>query len=840
MKDSAIKNIPLPLGEGWVRVEGLPPTSSELSTLTRLAPLAGLSQWERHLLFAIVVALFNSVFCLAQNTSISITVVDPQHAPVPNARVAVYAQGGSATTRGTTNEQGVYVTPLPSSDTFLVEVDADGFRKTAKSVSPGAGRLVDEIIQLEIAGIDSSIVVTASDMPQTVDQTSKAITVIGSDEIHNRDEYTLAGVLSAVPGVQIHNLGGPGQSTSLRVRGLRSDSSAILIDGMRFRDAATAQGDAGSFLGQLNIIAPDRVEVLRGSGSSLYGTNAASGVVNIITAPGGGVTHGTFQTEGGNLGFARGRMQIGSGVLNDRLKYSAGLLHLNVMRGVDGNDRTRSTGGQASLTYSPGTQTTLTGRFYGSDDFVQLNISPSGAGIPIANIPPAVIVPAVAGFTYFPDRDDPDSRRASRFYTTAVKLQQMLSAAVGIQTSYQRVHTWRIFANGPAGFGFQPPVANYSRFIGNIDTLDGRITAKLRRWNQLTAGYEFERETYDEIQDNNLPGAQRIRTQTDIHQRANAVYVQDQSGFLQNRFQISLTGRAQNFALSHPAFHAAGIANTYENVHLVSPPKALTADLSMSYFANTLGTKFRAHAGNAYRAPGLFERFGGGFFTNPATGELVFTPYGDPFLSPDRYNSIDGGIDQYFWHDRARVSTTYFYTRVVTITAFDLGTTVRPATDPYGRTSGYINGSGGLSRGLELAWEVRPASSFSMNGSYSYTRANLDRDITIPGFWRVLGAPRHAFTLVATKRIRTRATVVIDLNSTSETYGNFTAAGRARAYRFPSFTKADVSAVYDLWKTDAGLLKLNTRIENILNRTYYDLGWLAPRMTFVAGIVYQF
>ena len=78
---------------------------------------------------------------------------------------------------------------------------------------------------------------------------------------------------------------------------------------------------------------------------------------------------------------------------------------------------------------------------------------------------------------------------------------------------------------------------------------------------------------------------------------------------------------------------------------------------------------------------------------------------------------------------------------------------------------------------------------FSLNGSYSYTRANLDRDITIPGFWRILGAPRHAFTLVATKRIRTRGTVVMDLTSTSEQYGNFTAAGRARAYRYPSLRR---------------------------------------------------
>ena len=366
MKDRFIKKIPLPLGherseckrdsaqpvsEGWVRVEGLPPTYSRIrpspGSLHSPASPSGRGTWYSPLCSPSLAARC----VLGRTTSLSITVVDPQHAAIPKARVAVYSQGASTAIRGTTNEQGIYAASLSSFGTFLVEVDADGFNKTVKTVFAGVGQSVDEVIPLEIAGIDSSVVVTASDMPQTFDQTSKAITVVTSEEIHNRDEYTLAGVLSAIPGVQIHNVGGPGQSTSLRVRGLRSDSSAILIDGMRFRDAATAQGDAGPFLGQLNIISPDRVEVLRGSGSSLYGTNAASGVVNIITDPGGGVTHGTIQAEGGNLGFARGRMQISGGTLNDRLKYSAGLLHLNVMRGVDGNDRTRSTGGQASLTY---------------------------------------------------------------------------------------------------------------------------------------------------------------------------------------------------------------------------------------------------------------------------------------------------------------------------------------------------------------------------------------------------------------------------------------------------------------------------------------------------------
>jgi iron complex outermembrane receptor protein len=609
---------------------------------------------------------------------------------------------------------------------------------------------------------------------------------------------------------------------------------------MRFRDAASAQGDASQFFPNLNFIAADRVEVLRGSGSSLYGTNAASGVVNIVTDQGGGLTHGNIQAEGGSLGFLHGRSQIGGGAFQDRLKYTAGLIHLNVMRGLDANDRARNTGGQAFLNYDLTPRTAVSARFFGSDDFMQLNVFPTAAGIPAANIPGAVIVRAAALSNYFPGRDDPDYRRSSRFHSTAFKIQQILSGSSSFQASYQKVHTSRVYINGPAGPGFQPVVPDYSRYAGDIDTIDVRSNTRLSPWNLLTAGYEFEREHYADVVDNNLPASRRVQTETGIRQNASALYFQNQSGFLRKRLQLSVSGRAQFFRLDRPEFQARGASNGYGGIKLVSPPKAMTGDVSLSWFTEVSGTKFRAHLGNAYRAPSLFERFGAGFFNDPSTDKLVFTPYGDPFLAPDRYNSGDGGIDQYFWHDRIRVSGTYFYSRVVSITAFDLGTVIKSSTDPFGRSFGYINGSGGMSRGVELSVKAQPGSNFAVTGSYTYTNAVMDRDITVPGFRRVLGIPRHIVTLVATRQIGRRAAIATDLTGSSEMFGNFTAAGRPRAYRYPGIVKMDVSGSWALKESDRGDIKINARVENILNRRYYDLGWRMPGAAFVAGLGFQF
>ena len=80
-----------------------------------------------------------------------------------------------------------------------------------------------------------------------------------------------------------------------------------------------------------------RVEVLRGSGSWLYGTNAIGGVVNIITDEGGGQpARGKVLVEGGGLGLFRGRAQVAGATGASRVLYSAGVSHFNVGRGIDG------------------------------------------------------------------------------------------------------------------------------------------------------------------------------------------------------------------------------------------------------------------------------------------------------------------------------------------------------------------------------------------------------------------------------------------------------------------------------------------------------------------------
>ena len=764
---------------------------------------------------------------------VSGTVQDPQGKPVDGAALVLYRQGASSPLAQARSVNGEFSFSGTSTGEYLLDVSAEGFRRASLAVNGGKSATV----RLQVAGIDQRVVVTAEGAAQTIDQVSKAASIIDAEEISQRNEYSLAEALRDTPGLLIRNLGGPGQATSVRMRGLRADATAVLIDGLRFRDVATLQGDASSFLSTLNVINFDRVEVLRGSGSSLYGSNAVGGTVNVVSAAGGGKTHGGIQMEGGTLGLLRGRATVGGGFLDNKLTYSVGLLHLNVMSGVDGDDRARSTGVQTFTKYSFGPSSSLVGRVMFSDDFVQPNISPTAAGLPAANIPATTIVRAIPMVTFIPSRNDPDNHRASRFWSGALIFRQALQPAAEWVTSYQRVHTNRFFRNGPGGAGFQPAVSNVSRFRGDIDTMDTKILWRPAQWYSLTGGYEFEREGYLNLDDNRMPAPATVSTRTAAAQRSNAAYFANQMTLARQRLQISLSGRAQAFQLDKPQFIYAGAANNYGNVALAVPPRALTGDVAISYFLPRTGTKLRAHGGNSYRAPSLYERYGSGFFYNSVTNAVAFSPYGDPRLSPDRYNSVDAGLDQYLFHDKVRFSGTWFYTRIVQITQFDFSANiVRPATDPFGRTSGYYNGAGGTSRGSEMTAEVRPSRSTLFRGSYSYVNADTNQDMAVRGFFSALSVPAHSFTALLHQRLGKKNDVTVDLYRSSDYYNALSAGGRTRAYLYSGVTKVDVVFNRELWSGEKHTLKAYAKVDNMFHRRYFENGFQAPRATFLTGV----
>ena len=154
-----------------------------------------------------------------------------------------------------------------------------------------------------------TIVVTASRGAETADETLAPVTVITRQEIEQTAAVTMTEVLSTVPGIQISNNGGAGQVSSLFLRGTESDHTLVLIDGVKVGSATLGTAPFQDL--PLNQV--EKIEVVRGPRSSLYGSEAIGGVIQIFTRKGGQGKRANFSISGGshntsdiNLGFSGG------------------------------------------------------------------------------------------------------------------------------------------------------------------------------------------------------------------------------------------------------------------------------------------------------------------------------------------------------------------------------------------------------------------------------------------------------------------------------------------------------------------------------------------------------
>jgi iron complex outermembrane receptor protein len=798
--------------------------------------------------------LFLPAFAMGQSSRVVTgKVTDPQNAAVAKARVGLIPRQRPADAQfTTTDDQGRFSFSNVAAGDYLISVDASGFARAVRSeievTDTGA---TDIDVQLEVAGVSAEVVVTASGTAQTVDEVSKAVTVVDDQQIQARDEHSVADTLATVPGLRVQRLGGPGRLASIKTRGLRNQDTAVLLDGWRLRDSTAITGDASSFLGDLATTDLDRIEVLRGSGSSLYGTNAIGGVVNLVTAEGGGPFRGNVLLEGGGLGMFRGRAQFSGGTADDRLIFSAGVQHLNFSRGVDGDDAARNTSGQGRILYRFNSKTTLSGYLYATDAFVQLNNSPSplltatapgeteaialsndelaryASGTPISAL-------QLNGANFIPDANDPDNSQATHFFAGAIRFVQRPTDRFSYTLSYSGVRTTRSNRNGPGGVGSQSP--SRTDYEGTINTFNGRTDLVLGRNNVLTAGYEFEHERFF---NNNIQPAVVDNSNVRAAQRSNTFFAQDQISLLNDRLQFSAGFRAQWFHLDQPEFAPAASA-PYQNLTVSSPPTAYTGDGSVSYLLQNRSTKLRAHVGNGYRVPSLYERFG----TFYSSAFCAYCVYGDPLLKPERSISVDGGIDQSLAGGKVRLSGTYFYTRLQqTIDFFD---GLFPQPDPYGRTfGGYFNTPGRIARGVEISADASPTRFFDIFASYTFTNAD-ERKPLEPSVVTSLSIPTHQFMVVANQRIGSRWAFNESLVARSSHLFPFfvfdpnTFIGGSRIFRFSGTALVEAGGSYTWPLSDRRSVRFFGRVENLLDRQYYENGFRMPGVTAKGGAAFQF
>jgi vitamin B12 transporter len=168
------------------------------------------------------------------------------------------------------------------------------------SAAPFISRAQDAIsFGLQTTEAESEgIVVSATRIETPIDEIGSSVTLISAEEIERKQERTLPDVLRTVPGLNIVQTGGPGGKTSLFTRGTNSNHTKVLIDGI---DANDPSQDGVFDFGQVLTSDIAQVEILRGPQSSLYGSDALGGVVNIVTKRGEGPPQFRGTLEGGSF-----------------------------------------------------------------------------------------------------------------------------------------------------------------------------------------------------------------------------------------------------------------------------------------------------------------------------------------------------------------------------------------------------------------------------------------------------------------------------------------------------------------------------------------------------------
>jgi vitamin B12 transporter len=759
--------------------------------------------------------------------SLSGTVKDPQGRAVPGATLTLFSESGAAGNVTTSDASGTYRFEGLPEGSYLLRAEALGFAASIAGDIRVSAAPETRDIALDLAGVREQVVVTASSTPQVPEHVSKAIDAIDRADADTRDAAALSDVVALVPGARVDQLGGPGSFTTIRLRGMRDQDTAVLVDGLRLRDASATQADASGMIEDLLFTDANRVEVLRGSGSSLYGTNAIGGVINIITDEGGGRTRGSLLVEGGSLGELRGRAQVSGGLPGGSVQYSAGLAETDFTTGVGGDAPYRDATAQGRVTFRLSPSLRLIARFYGADAFgkslgepIMLG-SPSGLGI----------VDAVLNKTFLPAPDNPDGTRAARFVSGALTLAGQASPALDYSLSYQLVSSGRRYGDGPAGVGYQPAGSTRSLYDGRIQTAGAQVHYRLGRFNLLSGGYEFEDEHYGN--DNSDASDLAALSAVNVGQRSQTIFAQDQVQFFGGRLQLSGAGRAQFFALDRPAFMPLESA-PYQGAAFPSPSAAYTGDGSAAYFFPKSGTKVRAHVGRGYRAPSLYERFGAGF--DPVYGYSV---YGDPRLKPEHSIGLDAGIDQSLWQSRVELSASYFYTWLQNVIFFDVSGDIDPAGDPFGRYVGYRNTRGGISRGFETSAALALTRSLKLRTAYTYVNA-IERSPLVGDVLQSFVVPRHQFSILVTEQPTRRLLFTCDTRASTSylvpIYGDVV----TQTYRFGGIHEANVGGSYRIPLKEYAAIRFFARAENIFNQTYYESGFLTPGRTARAGVQWEF
>ncbi|MCH7620022.1 MAG: TonB-dependent receptor [Candidatus Marinimicrobia bacterium] len=447
------------------------------------------------------------------------------------------------------------------------------------------------------------VVVTADRIEVPLDRVSSSVTLITAESIETQQYQTVGDALRKVTGVNIARSGSNGRITTLFLRGANSNQTLVLIDGAKVNEPMNGGFDFSN-LKTDNI---EKIEIVRGSQSTLYGSEAIGGIVNIFTKSGSSDLSFSLNAEAGEF-----RTFSESGDLSGSLggyKFSFFLSDLKT-DGQFENDDYKNT------TFSSRITTTLP-----KNTEIALTVRKSNAegGAPNQRI---------LNF-------DPNARQKSDIKIFSLALNQKISGLYHHKLKLSKSES-DINYSDPVNPGDKSEFASdfNSSIISSVSKVDWQNDLHFSVNNVITTGIEWEEKK-----------GKSVSTFDDFENRTNT-----RSIYLQNHFRLndkfSITGGVRTD--NHSSF---GNSTNYR--------------LTSAYiFSNSYGneTKIRGSWGTGFRAPSIFELYYPGFFGSFG---------GNPNLQPEESISLEVGVDHKTADKKLFVSAELFkteFTNLITIT----------------------------------------------------------------------------------------------------------------------------------------------------------------------------
>lgn len=713
--------------------------------------------------------------------AVSGVVVDQNGRPLARASVRALDRTGAETAGTFADEAGrfrITVSAAASGDCRLA-VSLTGFQPA--NLSCAAGQLQAARVVLNVAPIEETVVVTATRTEAPASQVGSSMTVFTADEIARRQTPLVAELLRSSPGAMVVQSGGPGGVTSLFVRGGESSYNKVLLDGIPLNEPG------GTFnFSNVTSEGLERIEIVSGAQSALFGSDAMSSVVQLFTKRADrrdGRPHVSASLEGGTYGTARGDALV-SGA-SGRADYALGAARSTTDNRAPNNGFDNTTlFGNVGISLSD----TATLRVIGRGELER-------AGTP--------------GQTAF-GRPDLDAFFTRHDGVGGVTFDQQLNTAFRQRATYSLSVSNQQSTNlvldppyTPTYQGRQAPF-QFSDYtfdsLTNLDRHHASYQADWRLANDAAHGNQLLTLLAD--WDGERAGLTDRLASTVTHPARNNFGWSVEHQALWPRVFVTVGGRVEH----------------NDNFGTAAVPRGSISVVVHEGRAGFGATTVHANAGLGIKEPTVLQSFS-------------LSPYfmGNPDLLPERSRTAEAGVEQRLAEDRVKLTLTWFDNQYKNL--------INLRTDPETYAAQYFNIGLTQASGLESGVEVAPTSRLRGRVGYTFLDSHVvdstspDSAVLKSGQW-LLRRPRHSGYAGITWH---DARFTVDLNGVfigSYVDSDF-ASLEPPILSNPGYTTWDARFAFKLTPRVAA----TAAIDNVANSSYMEpLGYPALQRAVRAGL----